>query len=113
VNAPTALDAVDAVDAANPVQIALSEVAARRIRGAFGSTCLTLMSVMQGVALAVLAARVAHLAGGFDFGDWVLTLDSFLVFVVVWNEYLLPALAFAWMPTFLDSFLPFSLLAAE
>jgi hypothetical protein len=36
-----------------------------------------------------------------------------LVFVVVWSEYLVAALAFAWIPSFLDSLLPFSLLAAE
>jgi hypothetical protein len=36
-----------------------------------------------------------------------------VVFVIIWNEYLVAALAFAWIPTFLDSLLPFSLLAAE
>jgi hypothetical protein len=93
--------------------VPLPEVIARRIRGAFGSTYLTLMSVMQGVALAALAARVAETSGSFDVGDWVLTLNTFVVFVVVWNEYLVAALAFAWIPSFLDSLLPFSLLAAE
>jgi hypothetical protein len=91
----------------------MSEIVARRIKGAFGSTYLTLMSIMQGVALAALATRVAETSGRFDAGDWLVTLDTFLVLVVVWNEYLVAALAFAWIPTFLDSLLPFGLLAAE
>jgi hypothetical protein len=91
----------------------MPEIVARRIKGAFGSTYLTLMSVMQGVALAALAARVADSSGRFDAGDWVITFDTFIVLVVVWNEYLVAALAFAWIPTFLDSLLPFSLLGAE
>src|SRR5579884_193948 len=101
---------MDAPDALDLNRLALPEVVARRIRGAFGSTYLTLMSVMQGVALAVLAARITETAGTFDLGDWVVTINTFVVFVVIWNEYLVAALAFAWIPTFLDSLLPFSLL---
>jgi hypothetical protein len=91
----------------------MAELVTQRLRGAFGPTYLTLMSVIQGVAMAALATRVGDTANRLTLADWILVGNTFLIFVAIWNEYLVAALAYAWIPTFLDSLLPFLLLAAE
>src|SRR5260370_8325522 len=79
----------------------------------FAPAYLTLPSIIQGVALSVLAARVEPTYAQFDATDWLLTIATFLVFLEVWNEYLMQVLAFVWVPTLLDSLVPFAFLAGE
>jgi hypothetical protein len=84
-----------------------------RLIGQFAPVYLTLTSIIQGVALSTLASRVEATAPGFGVVEWLLTGTTFLVFVAVWNEYVLQVLAFVWAPTLLDSLVPFAFLAAE
>ena len=74
---------------------------------------LTLASIIQGVALSALVLRVEANYAGFDAVAWLLTLATFLTFLIVWHEYVLQVLAFVWMPTVLDTIVPFAFLAAE
>jgi len=74
---------------------------------------LTLTSIIQGVALSTLAVRVEGNYLQFDVTDWLLTAATFIGFLAVWNEYLMQALAFVWMPNLLDSLVPFAFLASE
>jgi len=89
------------------------EMISQRLKGQFAPAYLTLTSIIQGVALSVLAARVEATYAQFDATDWLLTIATFLVFLEVWNEYLMQVLAFVWVPTLLDSLVPFAFLACE
>ncbi len=89
------------------------EMISQRLKGQFAPAYLTLTSIIQGVALSVLAARVEATYAQFDATDWLLTIATFLVFLEVWNEYLMQVLAFVWLPNLLDSLVPFAFLAGE
>src|SRR6266705_6780732 len=89
------------------------EIVSQRLKSQFAPAYLTLTSIIQGVALAVLAARVEATYAQFDATDWLLTIATFLAFVTLWHEYLMQALAFVWMPNLLDSLVPFAFLASE
>jgi hypothetical protein len=89
------------------------EMISQRLKGQFAPAYLTLTSIIQGVALSVLAARVEATYAQFDATDWLLTIATFLGFLEVWNEYLMQVLAFVWVPTLLDSLVPFAFLASE
>jgi hypothetical protein len=89
------------------------ETVSQRLKSQFAPAYLTLTSIIQGVALAFLAARVEATYTQFDATDWLLTAATFVGFLVVWNEYLMQVLAFVWVPTLLDSLVPFAFLACE
>jgi hypothetical protein len=89
------------------------EIVSQRLKSQFAPAYLTLTSIIQGVALAVLAARVEATYTQFDATNWLLTIATFLLFVTLWHEYLMQALAFVWMPTLLDTLVPFAFLACE
>src|SRR5579864_2356309 len=89
------------------------EMISQRLKGQFAPAYLTLTSIIQGVSLSVLAARVEATYAQFDATDWLLTIATCLVFLEVWNEYLMQVLAFVWLPTLLDSLVPFAFLAGE
>jgi hypothetical protein len=83
--------------------------ARRRVEDSFRDIYLTLVSIIQGVALGFLAESIA--AGRHDLtaerAGRIVTM--FLVIVVVWQEYMVGAVMFAWTPGILDSLVPFSL----
>ena len=89
------------------------ETVSQRLKGQFAPAYLTLTSIIQGVALSTLAVRVEGNYPQFDVTDWLLTVATFIGFLAVWNEYLMQALAYVWMPTLLDSLVPFAFLASE
>jgi len=89
------------------------EMISQRLKGQFAPAYLTLTSIIQGVALSVVAASLKAKYTQFDATDWLLTIATFLVFLEVWNEYLMQVLAFVWVPTLLDSLVPFAFLAGE
>ena len=88
-------------------------IVSQRLKSQFAQAYLTLTSIIQGVALSVLAARVEATYTQFDATDWLLTIATFLAFVTLWHEYLMQALAFVWIPALLDSLVPFAFLAGE
>ncbi len=89
------------------------ETVSQRLKSQFVPAYLTLASIIQGVAIAFLAARVEATYTQFDATDWLLTAATFVGFLEVWNEYLMQVLAFVWVPTLLDSIVPFAFLASE
>jgi hypothetical protein len=89
------------------------DIVSGRLKSQFAPAYLTLTSIIQGVALSVLAARVEATYTHFGATDWLLTIATFLMFVSLWHEYLMQALAFVWMPALLDSLVPFAFLACE
>ena len=89
------------------------ESVATRLREQFAPAYLTLTSIIQGVALSTLVIRVEGTFEHFDTADWLLAAATLLAFLLVWHEYLMQALAYVWMPTLLDSVVPFAFLVAE
>lgn len=89
------------------------EKVSQRLKGQFAPVYLTLTSIIQGVALSVLASRVEANYAQFDATNWLLTIATFVGFLTLWHEYLMQVLAFVWVPTLLDSLIPFAFLASE
>ena len=89
------------------------EIISQRLKGQLAPAYLTLTSIIQGVAFAFLATRVEATYARFDAADWLLTTATFLGFLTLWNEYLMQILMFVWVPTLIDSLVPFAFLASE
>jgi hypothetical protein len=89
------------------------EIVSQRLKGQLAPAYLTLTSIIQGVALAFLATRVEATYAQFNTTDWLLTAATFVGFLTVWNEYLMQILMFVWVPTLVDSLVPFAFLASE
>jgi hypothetical protein len=86
---------------------------AARLRQQFAPAYLTLTSIIQGVALSALVSRVEGMYGHFNLASWLLSIATLLTFLLVWHEYLMQALAYVWMPTLVDSAVPFAFLVVE
>ena len=84
-----------------------------RLLSQFAPAYLTLTSIIQGVALSALVIRVEGNSDHFGPANWLLAAATLLTFLLVWHEYLMQALAYVWMPTLLDSAIPFAFLVAE
>jgi len=90
-----------------------SDNIAQRIKSQFAPAYLTLASIIQGVALSTLVLRVESTYPGFNAVAWLLTITTFLVILDIWHEYLMMVLAYVWLPTLLDSIVPFAFVATE
>ena len=85
----------------------------QRLKDQFAPAYLTLTSIIQGVALSVLAVRVESTYAQFGITNWLLAIATFLGILTIWHEYLLQVLMFVWVPTLLDSLVPFAFLVGE
>lgn len=82
-----------------------------RLRLAFSSSYLTLLSIIQGTALAVLFGKIDHLIQGplgFGASQALMALALFLLIVLIWNQYQMGVMLYNWTPKLLDSFIPFT-----
>jgi hypothetical protein len=84
----------------------------KQLEESFRDLYLTLISINQGVTVAFLAE---HLFTGPrpTTSQWLAYAICFLVMIVVWMEYVIGSCAFTWIPTLLDSVIPFSLGMAQ
>jgi hypothetical protein len=89
------------------------EQVSKRLKDQFTPAYLTLTSIIQGVALSALVVRVESHYPQFTATNWLLAIATFLAILAVWNEYVMLVLAFVWVPTLLDSAIPFAFLAGE
>src|SRR5215467_2421392 len=90
-----------------------SDDIAERLKSQFAPAYLTLASIVQGVALSTLVVRVESSYPGFNAVAWLLSITTFLVILDIWHEYLMLVLAYVWLPTLLDSIVPFAFVATE
>ncbi len=109
----TTIDAPTAARGTEASQEPTSDVVRQRLTGQFAPAYLTLVSIIQGVALSTLAARVEATYSGFRVADWLLTAATFLTILSLWHEYVMQVLAYIWLPTFFDSLVPFAFVATE
>ena len=89
------------------------ESVAMRLREQFAPSYLTLTSIIQGVAISALVIRVESVGELLDVAAWLLVVTTLLSLLLLWHEYLMQALAYVWLPTLLDSAIPFAFLVAE
>lgn len=91
---------------ARPRQRAGDDVRGRLI-AQFSALYLTLLSIIQGVALAYFAAELTAKASELTPSVWVQAAVTLLSIVLVWNEWAMTTLAFSWLPGFADAAIPF------
>jgi hypothetical protein len=85
----------------------------RQLRGSFATIYLTLLSIIQGVALADLANVVASGYSQFTVVQWLLVPMNFFSIVSIWNHFMADAISMEWIPSFSDAVLPFCFGAVE
>jgi len=83
------------------------------LKDSFTSIYLTVLSIVQGVALTSLAVVVADGYTEFTPVQWALVLLTFLILIIVWNHVTTDAMTWTWIPDFRDAAIPFLLGAFE
>lgn len=84
-----------------------------RIKAQFSTVYLTLISVIQASVLSYLMVCADGLLGSITLRTGLLLVTTFLIVVSCWNEYVMGSTTFRWVPTLVDSFLPFLIGASE
>ena len=84
-----------------------------RLNDAFTPTYLTILSIIQAVALADLATVVAAEYRQFTVVHWLLALLTFGVLIIVWNVYTIQGTIWRWIPDVRDAAMPFMVGALE
>jgi hypothetical protein len=84
-----------------------------RLNDAFTPTYLTILSIIQAVALADLATIVAAEYRQFTVVQWFLALLTFAVLIIVWNVYTIQGTVWRWIPDVRDAAMPFMVGALE
>jgi hypothetical protein len=85
----------------------------RRLKSSYGPTYLTILSVIQAVAMGDLAQVVAGSYHHFTPVQWVLTFNTFGVLIIIWNAYSVQSTLWGWIPDVRDSAVPFVVGALE
>lgn len=88
-------------------------VVSGRLKGLFAPGYLTLISIIQGVALATLAGRVEAEYRHFDAVAWVLVAVTLIIYTSVWNEYVQVIATYVWLPNLTDAVVPFGIATLE
>ena len=84
-----------------------------RLNDAFTPTYLTILSIIQAVALTDLATVVAAEYRQFTVVHWLLALLTFGVLIIVWNVYTIQGTIWRWIPDVRDAAMPFVVGALE
>jgi Na+/pantothenate symporter len=84
-----------------------------RIKGSFTPIYLTILSIVQAVALGELAKVVADGYPEFTPVQWSLVLLTFLILIIIWSHVTTDAMSWVWIPDLRDSVIPFLLGAFE
>lgn len=89
------------------------QVLHHRLKDSFAPTYLTVLSVIQGVALADLSSVVVAGYQQFTIVQWPLVVFTFMVLIIIWNQYAMQSSSVHWVPDFRDSAFPFMFGALE
>jgi hypothetical protein len=84
-----------------------------RLKQSYTPYYLTILSIIQGVALGNLALVVISGHQHFTCVQWVLTLNSFGVLIIIWNVFNVQSALWVWIPDVRDSAVPFVVGALE
>ena len=89
------------------------QVVRRRLKESYGPTYLTILSMIQSVSLGDLSLVVASQHQHFTFVQWILTLNSFCVLIIIWNVFSVQSVLWGWIPDVRDGVVPFVVGALE
>lgn len=81
----------------------------KRIEDSFHGAYLTLLSIVQGVALGYLVHTFHNEWPIERTSEWITFVLAGVLIAILWQEYLVGATAFAWVPTVFDIIVPFAL----
>ena len=84
-----------------------------KLKDSLSPVYLTVLSVIQGVALADLALVVASNYQQFSLMHWLLVLFNFGVLIGIWNHYMMHNKLWDWIPDLRDALIPFVVGALE
>jgi hypothetical protein len=86
-----------------------------RMRSTFSNAYLTLLSIIQGTALATLFLKVDYLIGQqrFHVPQLVMAVGLLLTVILLWNQYQMGVSLYTWTSQLFDAFIPFSFGIAE
>ena len=81
-----------------------------RMQATFSNSYLTLLSIIQGTALATLFLKVDYLVGlqRFHVPQLVMAIGVLLSIILLWNQYQMGVGLYYWPSSLLDAFIPFS-----
>lgn len=85
----------------------------KKITNKNSSAYLTLMSIVQGVALSYFASHMDRSYQSFTFADYLLSISVFMILILTWFEYYMGGTMFIWVHRLMDSIIPFTLFVAE
>jgi hypothetical protein len=85
----------------------------RRLKESYSPTYLTILSVVQAVAMGDLAQVVAASYQDFTLVQWALTFNTFGVLIITWNVFSVQSALWGWIPDVRDSAVPFVVGALE
>jgi hypothetical protein len=85
----------------------------QRLKGSYSPTYLTILSVVQAVAMGDLAQVVAAGYHHFTLVQWILTFNTFGVLIIIWNVFSVQSALWRWIPDVRDSAVPFIVGALE
>ncbi len=84
-----------------------------KMKDSFTPTYLTVLSVIQGVALADLALVVVAGYKQFTIVQWLLVVLTFATLITTWNQYIMQSTLWEWVPDIRDAAIPFTFGALE
>lgn len=91
------------------------ETILEQIKASFSSVYLTLTSIIQACVFGYLIFLLGTNWGGLSPASTttIAIVTAFLVVITTWNEYMMGATAFRWIPRLKDAFIPFALGISE
>jgi len=80
------------------------------LRESFAPSYLTLISIIEGVLLALMFELIAegHVVLRVTDPSILLVLNNIIIIALVWNEYRMGSSMFRWVPSLLDAVIPFT-----
>ena len=96
-------------DKTNGERPSADELLLARLRASFSGSYMTLLSIVQGAALGFWAFTAFDKIESLEGPSVVLAFATLLLLVAVWNEYVMGATAFVWIPDVRDTLIPFAL----
>lgn len=93
----------------------------KRIKELHTHSYLTLLSIGQAVSFHLLCENIERNkdcmffpgSAKFLFVPWLLSIETFIVLILVWNDFFMVISLFTWTPSLLDAAILFSLFASE
>jgi hypothetical protein len=84
-----------------------------KLKDSFAANCLTVLSVIQGLAMEDLAFMVAAEYQQFTPVQWLLVVLNFAIVILIWDAYMMQSLLWEWVPDQRDAAIPFAFGALE